>query len=110
MAELDRPFKDTMQGIVKADGTLSLKFGPQANNMWDVKQVTLEMPTAPAGSRAEIRVMGALVAPSYSARRASASGDPPIFLYGGETATVEWINCTPGDIGIIWWSYKKELY
>lgn len=110
MVDLDKPFKESSQGIVKADGTLSLKFGPQYNNTWSVEQITLEMTTAPVGARAEIRVMGSLVAPSYSARRASASGDPPIFLYGGETATVEWTGCTPGHVGKIWYTYRKGLY
>jgi hypothetical protein len=29
----------------------------------------------------------------------AAGGDPPVMLYQGESLTVEWAGCTPGDQG-----------
>jgi len=104
------PFNDPFQGIVDAAGDLVISFGPTYNNKWSVMQVTLEMPTAPVGATAELRYMSSLVAPASSARRASAGGDPPIFLQGGETMTVEWTDCTPGDIGRVLVVYTKDIY
>lgn len=104
------PFNEPFQGIVELDGSLIVPFGPSSNNTWKVTQVSLEMPTAPAGASAEIRYMASLVAPSPSARKGSAGGDPPIFLQGGETMTVNWTNCTPGDIGRVLVTYEKGTY
>jgi hypothetical protein len=98
------------QGIVNAAGELTISIGPGGNQIWEITQVTLEMPTAPAGAIAELRVMGSLIAPAYSARRASASGDPPIVLHGSETMTVEWTGCTPGDVGRILVIYRQGKY
>jgi hypothetical protein len=78
--------------------------------MWEVSQVSIEMLTAPSGATLDVRYMNSLVAPSQSARRAAASGDPPIFLNGGETMSVEWQNCTPGDPGKVLVVYRKSVY
>jgi hypothetical protein len=104
------PFNEPFQGIVDANGDLTIEFGPQYNNTWEVLQVTIEMPTAPQGATVEIRYMASLISPSPSARKASAGGDPPIFLQGGETMTVVWENCTPGDVGRVLAIYRKGLY
>jgi hypothetical protein len=104
------PFNEPRQGIVDAAGLLTIRFGPPYNNTWEVQQVSIEMPTAPAGATCELRYMASLIAPSPSAKRASAGGDPPIFLQGGETMTVEWRGCTPGDIGRVLFVYRKGLY
>jgi len=90
---------------VKADGTLEIKVGPRTNQVWEVSQISLEMPTAPAGATAEIRdVMGALMSPSYSARRASASGTQ--YLNPGERLTIRWVNATPNDRGRVLALYR----
>jgi len=104
------PFNLPLQGIVNAAGDLEIKFGPQYNEKWSVQQVSLEMRTAPAGATVELRYMNSFVAASGSARRASAGGDPPVFLNGGEFMTVNWENCTTGDIGRILVVYTKETY
>lgn len=104
------PASLTLQGTVDASGGLTIQFGPSGAEKWSVKQVTLEMPTAPSGARAEIRRMTTLLAPAPSAKRASASGDPPIYLYGGEFLRVTWIACTPGDPGSVLVIYEKEFY
>lgn len=110
MQEFPNSFKDSKQGIVSAAGTLTLTFGPQTNEMWDVQQVSIEMPNAPSGTVVELRVMGSFVDAPSSAKKAAAAGDPPIFLYGGETATVSWTGATPGLAGKIWFTYKKTVY
>ena len=106
----DHPFNEPFQGVVDAAGNLTVRFGPFYNNTWTVEQVTLEMPSAPAGAVAELRYMASLVAPSPSPRRAAASQDPPIFLNGGETMSVVWSACTPGDIGRVLVVYRKGGY
>lgn len=111
MATVDaEPVKLPLQGIVDANGDLVIRFGPPGNQVWEVTQVAIEMDTAPAGATVNIRVMGSLIAPSPSARRASASGDPPIFLHGSETMTVEWAGCTSGDIGRVLAVYRRGRY
>lgn len=104
------PFNEEFQGIVTAAGILVVKFGPPYNNSWTVEQVTLEMPNAPVGATAEIRRMGAFIDRAQSARKASAAQEPPIFLNGGETMTVEWAGCTPGQAGKVLAIYRKGLY
>lgn len=106
MPVVNEPF----QGSVDANGDLTIRFGPQLNNKWLVQQVSLEMPTAPVGATAEIRYMSSLISPSPSAKRASAGGDPPITLQGGETMSVVWEGCTSGDIGRVLVTYEKLLY
>lgn len=100
--------REDLSGTVAADGTLRIRLGPRRDQVWVVTQISLEMPTAPAGATAEIRdVMGALMSPSYSARRASASGSQ--HLNPGETIAVTWTACTPGDVGRVWASFRKGL-
>lgn len=104
------PFTAHLQGTVNASGRLTISFGPPGNQIYEVRQVALEMPTAPAGCTAEIRQMGSLIAPSYSARRASASEPPPITLQGGESVTVEWFDATPNDVGRATIIYDRKSY
>jgi hypothetical protein len=100
--------REDRTGTVAANGTLTIRVGPRRDQVWEISQISLEMPTAPAGATAEIRdVMGALMSPSYSARRASASGSQ--YLNPGETIAVTWQACTPGDVGRVWALYRKGL-
>lgn len=107
---LPYPFNDPFQGTVDANGDLTIVFGPAYSNVWEVLQISLEMPDAPTGSSAEIRYMSSLVARAPSARKATASGDPPFFLKGGETMSVVWENCTVGDTGKVLVTYRKGVY
>lgn len=94
---------------VAADGSLVIELGPPPNQVWVVTQVSLEMATAPAGSRAEIRdPMNALMSPSYSARRASASGTQR--LNPNEKIRVVWSGATPGDSGRAVALYRKGVF
>lgn len=104
------PFNTPYQGVVDANGELEITFGPSNNELWDVKQISFEMPDAPSGSTAIIKYQGSLVAPAFSARKAAIAGDPPLFLKGGETASVRWENCTTGDVGEVLVIYTKQTY
>lgn len=94
---------------VPASGTLVIEIGPPANQIWEVTQISLEMPTAPAGCVAELRdQMNALMSPSYSARRASASGSQ--ILNPNEKIRAQWTGATPGDSGRVTALYKKGVF
>lgn len=110
MELLPNPFNLPLAGIVNAAGALTVSFGPKFNEFWNVEQVSIEMPAAPQGATVDIRYMGSLVAPSPSARRAAASGDPPIYLNGGETMTVNWTASTAGIPGKVLVVYRKGIY
>lgn len=93
---------------VTADGTLVIAIGPPMNQIWEVTQITLEMPTAPTGASADIRdTMNGLMSPSYSPRRAAASGSQ--ILNPGEKIRVTWTAATPGDSGRVVALYRKGL-
>lgn len=106
----DFKFNLPIQAAVPASGNLTVSFGPPYNQVWTVEQISLKMLTAPAGSTAEIHYMNAFVDVAPSSRRASAGENPPIILQGGETASVVWLNCTPGDIGEVLVIYRKDPY
>jgi hypothetical protein len=75
---------------------------------WTVSQVSVEMPSAPIGSTCWLRKNGAPITPLIATGDA-ASGDPPIILRPGETMTVEFAGCTPGDVGNIFLVYDDGL-
>lgn len=104
------PINLPLAGIVNAAGELTIPFGPPGNQAWEISQVSIEMPTAPVGSRVEVRYMNSFVDAPSSAKRASAGGDPPIYLQPGERMTVEWTGCTTGDPGNILVVYKRGIY
>lgn len=101
--------REDRSGTVAANGTLEIRMGPRRNQIWEISQVSLEMLTAPVGALAEIRdAMGGLMAPSYSARRATAAGT--LLVHPGETISVVWTGATPGDSGrAIAWFRKGVL-
>lgn len=108
MAELGT-FDDQYQGIVAANGTCTVRFGPAYNNTWVLSQISTEMLSAPSGATSVLRKMGAFVS-FLIATGDAAGGDPPLPVRGGETVTVEWEGCTPGDIGRVYVIYTKGTY
>ncbi len=103
-------FDDEQQGVVPASGELSITFTCPLNQSWNVQQLTLEMPTAPAGATAEVRKGSAPVAPSPDARYASAGGDPPIPVRAGQAISAVWHDATPGDIAKAYMVYEKMVF
>jgi hypothetical protein len=102
--------QDTALSVtVAADGTAVQRI--QTDNRfqtWTVTQVSVEMPAAPIGATCWLRKDGAPVTPLIATGDA-ASGEPPITLRPGQTLTVEWAGCTPGDVGQVWMSYDDGV-
>lgn len=71
--------------------------------------MTIDMPTAPAGASASLRVNDALVTPMIAAGDA-AGGDPPLSLYPGDVMEVEWNGVTNGDQGRVLIIYRTASY
>lgn len=104
-------FDDSLPpGTVNAGGSLSMSVQVPNNQFWEVNQVSAKMASAPAGAELELRKQGQFVAHGFSARRAEFTGDPPLTVRGGETFSVEWTGCTPGETGIVFYQYVKYTY
>lgn len=110
MRWLDGTFNDSYQGIVPADGILEVTFTCPPNQIWEVRQVSLEMENAPSGCTAVVKYLSSLHAPAFDASKAAISGNPPMELKGGERGSVRWEGATPGEIGQILVIYRKGFY
>lgn len=88
----------TYTGKVDANGDATITIRTLAVRSWRVSQVTIEMPTAPSGATCSLRKNGYLVTLMIAAGD-SAAGDPPVIVRQEDSLTVEWENCTAGDIG-----------
>jgi len=98
MAQDDRAYTVT----VDASGTAvqAIQTG-SAFRTWTVSQVSVEMPSAPLGATCDVRKGGALITPLIATGDA-ATGDPPVVVRPGETLTVTFEGCTPGDTGTVY--------
>lgn len=103
-------FDDQKQGVVDASGDLRITFQCPLNQRWTVQQITGKMLTAPAGASLRIEKGNALIAPTFSARKAAVGNLPYIPVRGGESISVVWEDCTPGDIGLMFILYEAETY
>jgi len=104
----DLPKRIPLSGTVDAAGSLVLRFTPN-RQPWSVEQITIEMPTAPAGSSAFLRVNDSLITPLISAGDAAA-GDPPLPLFPGDVCEIEWTGATPGAQGKALVIYRGATY
>lgn len=93
---------------VNAAGVAEVVFRPP-RYPWLVSQVSVEMPTAPAGSICEVRKGASLISPMIPAGDAAA-GDPPITLQQGDQLIVRWEGATPGDQGLVYMVYQELEY
>lgn len=93
---------------VAANGTAVAEIRASARQSWAVKQVSTELPNAPAGSTSMLRKNGALVT-SMVAPGDVASGDPAVQLAAGDVLTVEWAGCTPGVTGQVYVIYDDGV-
>ena len=105
----DVPKDAYLVGSVDAAGNLELGLTPTGQAPWLVQQVSTEMLTAPAGATCFLRKRGLAISPLIAAADA-AGGDPPVVLYQGETLSVEWSGCTPGDQGTVVVIYQQVAY
>ena len=81
---------------VGGDGTVSIRTNSQET--WTVAQISIELEGAPSGAIANLRKNGYLVTPMIAAGDVAA-GDPYVRLLPSDVLTVEWENCTLGQIG-----------
>lgn len=93
-------------GVVTAAGTLTVSLRPPNSATWEVTQVTTEMPTAPAGALCTMRKNGNKIT-DLIATGDAAGGDPSVVLRQTDTLTVEWTQCTPGDVGQVFAFYNQ---
>ena len=89
-------------------GTVSIKTGTR--EVWIVSQVTIELPSAPSGATADMRLNDRLVT-LMIAPGDTAAGDPPVTLLETDTLTINWTGCTPNTIGqvMIFYEVRKNL-
>lgn len=85
------------------EATITIQTGTRFQS-WTVEQVSVEMPAAPVGASCALRKNGVLISPLIATGDV-ADGSPPIPLRPGETMTVEWAGCTPGDVGNVYVLY-----
>jgi hypothetical protein len=83
---------------VVANGTATIRIISDTSMGWSVRQVSVEMASAPSGATCMLRKNGVLISPIIPTGDA-ASGDPPIPLSYDDVMTVEFAGCTPGDVG-----------
>lgn len=102
------PKEITDVATVDAAGNATITFTP-FNIPWLVSQISTEMLTAPAGAVCLLRKRGALITPLIAAADVAA-GDPPVLLHPGDSLTVEWSACTPGDQGKAIAIYERVEY
>lgn len=105
MAAADQAYSVTVDGAGSAVQRIQTATKFQT---WTISQVSVEMATAPIGATCYLRKNGVGISPLIPTGDA-ASGDPPILLRPGETMTVEWAGCTPGDVGSVYLIYDDGV-
>lgn len=95
----DRPPK-AYRATVDANGDAVVEITPPGSYQWVIHQISVELATAPIGTRCILRYNGVYVA------TAVATGDaivepPTLRLWPGDTATVAWSAATPGDVATV---------
>lgn len=93
-------------GITAANGTCTVTIqAKQRQQIWNVQQLSAELPGAPVGSTCVLRHNGRLVTPLVATGDVAA-GDPPIPLQGvSDTMQVIWTGCPAGAQGLVWIVY-----
>lgn len=89
----DRPPR-SYSATVAANGTATIEIVTIGTYVWVVRQISLELASAPAGANCTVRWNGIFVS------AAIATGDavvepPPLRIGPGDRATVVWTGCTP---------------
>jgi hypothetical protein len=88
----------TYSAIVGAGGTATVTIETRTQETWVVAQISIELEGAPSGAIANLRKNGYLVTPMIPAGDVAA-GEPYVRLLPTDRLTVEWENCTPGQVG-----------
>lgn len=95
MAQQYPPF--VTSGTSSAAGTLTLTFTGRGSQLVRLTQVGAEMPGG-GSARCVLRRNGAFIS-ALVPTGGAAGGDPPIWLWPGDAATVEWTNAPVGLVG-----------
>lgn len=97
--------ESTYTTTVDAAGTAIVSF-KVSNGLetWTVTQVSVDMPDAPSGAYCELRKNTYAVTPIIPTMD-TAAGDPPVIVRPSDELTVEWRQCTPGDLGKVIFFY-----
>lgn len=103
------PERSTFSAIANAAGTATVTFRVPGQVGWQVEQITIEMPNAPFGATAALRLNDSLVTPMIPNGDAAA-GDPPLPVFPGDVVTVQWLGATPGDQGKVLVIYRTASY
>src|SRR6266576_764302 len=89
----------TFTPVVVAGGTAKVTVKvTNGLDTWTVSQISLELPSAPAGSTCYVRKNGYPVSPAVPTGD-TVAGDPPVILQPSDALTVEWAGCTVGTSG-----------
>jgi hypothetical protein len=89
----------TYSAIVGAGGTATVSVRTNTSfETWTVAQISIELEGAPSGAVANLRKNTYLITPMIPAGDVAA-GEPYVRLLPTDVLTVEWENCTPGQIG-----------
>jgi hypothetical protein len=105
----DLPKRAPLSAITDAAGACLISFRVPGQVAWQVEQITIDMPTAPLGATAELRVNGSLITPLVATGDAAA-GDPPLPVYAGDVVEIEWTGATPGVQGKALLIYRTASY
>lgn len=105
----DRPPR-TYRSTVDANGDAVVEITPPGSYLWLVHQISVELASAPLGTRCILRVNGTYVATAVATGDALESSSPKtaLRLWPGDTATVEWNGATPDDIATALVIYDEE--
>lgn len=79
-----------------APGSVVIPISPVGQWKWVVRQISTEAPNAPIGSSCKIRYGGSIVVPFMVPTGDVASGEPPLEIPPGRTATIEWAGLGAG--------------
>ena len=96
----------TYSAKVGAGGTATVTIKTQAPKAWIVAQVSIELPTAPSGSTADLRKNGYMISPLIASSDVAA-GEPYVLLLPSDELTVNWAGCTPNTIGKVLLFYDE---
>jgi hypothetical protein len=90
---------------VASDGTATVTFTPTKNRPWQLLQVSIEMPNAPAGAIAELRKNGNLITVMLATD--VADSDPPVPVAPGDRMAVNWTGGTAGGLVSVYVIYVE---
>lgn len=82
---------------IGAAGTGTITLQTRSMRSWKISQISVELAAAPSGATADIRKNGYLVTPVI-ATGDTAAGDPPVDLRPEDSLTINWYNCTNGQV------------